>query len=568
MNEQKMTGYASIDKPWLKFYSEEAINAPLPQCSMYEYLSQKIKGREKLPAVDYFGAKLSYGELIKEIDRAAAAFHELGIRAGETVTICAITTPEIICTIYGLNKLGAICNIIEPRVNAEQIKHRIVDASSEVIVLCDVFYKKLSTIIDELELTAVIVPVTGSMPLGKRLAASILGKSPKCRGITWRKLMRLGEGKDVKPFCEKDHIAAIIYTGGTTGVAKGVMLSERAVNSVAQQYTLGIDIKTEKRFLNIMPPFIAYGFACGLHMPLCAGVEVIIIPKFEAAKFAYMIKKHRPNYFLGVPSHYEELMKGGELDGVDLSFVNIAGMGGDALNKETEVEINEFFEQHNTSVAVDKGYGMTEMCSAVCTTSPAINELGSVGVPLPYTVISIFEPGTDRELKYGESGEICITGPGMMHGYFGNSAETVKVIKKHADGLDWVHSQDIGYMTENGSLYVVGRIKRMLIRPDGHNVWPSQIESVICEHPGVLQCSVVGRKVENGKNGVLPAAFIVAKEGFEHKKLREELVKLNFKKLPERDIAQYYYFVDELPLTPVGKVDYRRLEQLADGAKA
>lgn len=567
MNEQKMTGYASIDKPWLKFYSEEAINAPLPQCSMYEYLSQKIKGREKLPAVDFFGAKLSYGELIKEIDRAAAAFHELGIRAGETVTICAITTPEIICAIYGLNKLGAICNIIEPRVNAEQIKHRIVEASSEVIVLCDVFYKKLSTIIAELELTAVIVPVTGSMPLGKRLAASILGKSPKCRGIAWRKLMRLGEGKDVKSFYEKDHIAAIIYTGGTTGIAKGVMLSDRAVNSVAQQYTLGIDIKTEKRFLNIMPPFIAYGFTCGLHMPLCGGVEVIIIPKFEPAKFASMIKKHRPNYFLGVPSHYEELMKGGELDGVELSFVDVAGMGGDALNKETEVEINEFFKQHNMNVAVDKGYGMAEMCSSACTTSPAINELGSVGVPLPHTVISIFEPGTDRELKYGESGEICITGPGMMHGYFGNSAETVKVIKKHADGLDWVHSQDIGYMTENGSLYVVGRIKRMLIRPDGHNVWPSQIESVICEHPGVLQCSVVGRKVENGKNGVLPAAFIVAKEGFEHKKLREELVKLNFKKLPERDIAQYYYFVDELPLTPVGKVDYRRLEQLADEAK-
>lgn len=567
MNEQKMTGYASIDKPWLKFYSEEAINAHLPQCSMYEYISKKIKGREKLPAVDYFGAKLSYGELIKEIDRAAAAFHELGIKAGETVTICAITTPEIICAIYGLNKLGAVCNIIEPRVNVEQIKRRVVEASSDVIVLCNVFYKKLSAIIDELELTAVIVPVTGSMPFGKKLVASLMRKNPKSRGITWRKLMKLGEGKDVKPFYEKNHIAAIIYTGGTTGIAKGVMLSDRAVNSVAHQYTLGIDIKAGKKFLNIMPPFIAYGFVCGLHMPLSAGVEVIIIPKFEPTRFAFMIKRYRPNYFLGVPSHYEELMKGGELDGVDLSFVDVAGMGGDALNKETEIEINAFFRQHNMNVAVDKGYGMTEMCSSVCTTSAAINELGSVGVPLPHTTISIFEQGTDRELKYGESGEICITGPGMMHGYFGHSAETVKVIKKHADGLDWVHSQDIGYMTENGSLYVVGRIKRMLIRPDGHNVWPSQIESVICEHPGVLQCSVVGRKVESGKNGVLPTAFVVAKQGFEYKKLREELVKLNFEKLPERDVAQYYYFVDELPLTPVGKVDYRRLEQLANEAK-
>lgn len=565
MDEQKMTGFASIDKPWLKYYTTEAITAPLPECSMYEYLAQKIKGRESLTALNYFGTKISYGRLMHEIDRAASAFAERGVKAGDIVTICAITTPEVVYSIYGLNKLGATCNIIEPRVNIEQIMQRTQQAQSRIIVLCDVFYSKLHSMIDQLGLSAIIIPVSGSMPLAKRLAISAAGKMPHWEGSAWKEFIAHGSASGISPFYERDHTAAIIYTGGTTGISKGVMLSDDAVNSVAHQYILCAGIKAGHKFLDIMPPFIAYGFACGLHMPLSGGVEVVVIPKFEPEKFAELIKKHRPNYFLGVPSHYEGLIHSGELDGVDLSFIEVAGMGGDALNAQAEREINAFFASHGLALTVDKGYGMTEMCSSVCTTGANINDLGSVGVPLPRSTIAIFEQGSDRELKYGESGEICIKGPGMMLGYFSNPAETEKVIKRHSDGSDWVHSQDIGYMTENGSLFIVGRMKRMLIRPDGHNVWPSQIESVICSHPAVAQCSVVGQRVDGRKSGVLPAAFVVVNGEYEHERLRQELIKLNFEKFPERDIAQYYYFVDALPLTPVGKVDYRRLEEMANG---
>lgn len=565
MDEQKMTGYASIDKPWLKYYTDEAINAKLPECSMYEYIAQKIKGRENLTALNYFGTKISYGKLKSNIDRAAAAFAELGVKAGDIVTICAVTTPEVVYSIYGLNKLGATCNIIEPRVNIEQIIQRTEQAGSSIIVLCDVFYNKLSSMIDHLKLTPIVIPVSNSMPLAKRLALSAAGKAPYHKGSAWKEFIAHGSASEISPFYEKGHTAAIIYTGGTTGISKGVMLTDDAVNSVAHQYILCAGIKAGHRFLNIMPPFIAYGFTCGLHMPLSGGVEVVVIPKFEPDKFSELIKKHRPNYFLGVPSHYEGLIHSGTLDGVDLSFIEVAGMGGDALNADTEKQINAFFASHNLDISVDKGYGMTEMCSSVCTTGANINDIGSVGVPLPCSTIAIFEQGADKELKYGESGEICIKGPGMMLGYFNNPAETEKVIKRHSDGSSWVHSQDIGYMTENGSLFIVGRMKRMLIRPDGHNVWPSQIESVICSHPVVAQCSVVGKRVDGSKSGVLPAAFVVVNGGYDHERLRQELIRLNFEKLPERDTAQYYYFIDALPLTPVGKVDYRRLEDMANG---
>lgn len=562
--EHNLTGYPSIDKPWLKYYSDEAVNTVAPQMSMYSYLKVHTARCKESIAVNYFGNRISFRKLLNDIDRAAAAFYAMGVKEGTVVTVCAVTTPELICSIYGLNKLGAVCNIIEPRVNIEQIMQRIIDARSEIIVLCDVFFKKLQRIIKSLDLTAIIIPMTESMPLAKRLSIAIAHKPWHVEGLTWSNFLQYAS-KDARTenVYMKNNPAVIIYTGGTTGISKGVLLSNEAINSVAQQYVVGIPLSQGKKFLNIMPPFIAYGLICGLHMPLSAGIEVIVIPKFDPEKFASLILKYRPQFFLGVPSHYEKLMQSREFDGIDLSFIELAGLGGDALNSETEKNINTFLSAHNANIRVDKGYGMTEMCSSVCTTTSRTNELGSVGAPLPLNTVAIFEPNTDKELEYGERGEICIRGPAMMLGYLNNPNETANVIKTHSDGTRWVHSQDIGYMNNHGSLFVVDRIKRMLIRPDGHNVWPSQIENVICSHPNVSQCAVVGQKETGSINGVLPAAFVVLNGNYSWDKTKDELIKLNYEKLPERDVAQYYYPIDSIPLTPVGKIDYQALERIA-----
>ncbi len=571
MDEQKMTGYASIDKPWLKYYTDEAINAELPHCTVYEYLWENNKEHLDDIAIEYFGRKISYRKLFENIDRTAAAFAALGVRKGDIVSLVMLNSPETICTIYALNKLGAISNIIEPRTNNELIVKRINDTNSKAVIVHDIFKSKLK----EFDLCvdfAVVVSLKHSMPslmklgyefkVGKKISSCNL----KCREINWSEFL----ANDALPAVAEyspDTAAIIIYTGGTTGISKGAMLSNDALNNiVVHQKSSNPCMVRGDTFLDIMPPFIAYGLACGVHIPLCVGMKSILIPNFSPSDFGKLIKKHKPNHVLGVPAFWASLEKDGAMHGHDLSYLKSAITGGDRINAETEKAINRFLFEHNSKVAITKGYGMTEACSSVTfTSSPENNKIESVGIPQVHNIFKVIDTDTNKELLYNESGEICFTGPTVMLGYYNDPTETENVIRTHEEGRKWIHSHDIGYIDMDGVIFIIDRMKRMLIRPDGHNVWPSQIESVICSHPAVAQCSVVGKKVDGSKSGVLPAAFVVVNGKYEHERLRQELMKLNLEKLPERDVAQYYYFVDALPLTPVGKVDYRRLEEMANG---
>lgn len=571
MDEQKMTGYASIDKPWLKYYTDEAINAKLPECTVYEYLWENNKEHLDDVAIEYFGRKISYRKLFESIDRTAAAFAALGVRKGDIVSLVMLNSPETICAIYALNKLGAICNIIEPRTNNELIVKRINETRSKAVIVHDFFKSKLKGF-DLCVSFVVVVSLKQSMPfltklgyeykIGRKLSDCNL----KYREIDWPEFL-MHDAKTAVAKYSTDTSAIIIYTGGTTGISKGAMLSNDALNNiVVHQKSSNPCMVRGDTFLDIMPPFIAYGLACGVHIPLCVGMKSILIPNFAPSDFGKLIKKYRPNHVLGVPAFWASLENDSSMHGHDLSYLKSAITGGDRINTETEKAINSFLLEHNSQVMITKGYGMTEACSSVTFTSaPENNKIESVGIPQVHNNFKVVDVDTNKELRYNEVGEICFTGPTMMVGYFNDSEETENIIKTHADGRKWIHSHDIGYIDEDGVVFIIDRMKRMLIRPDGHNVWPSQIESVICSHPAVAQCSVVGQRVDGSKSGVLPAAFVVVNGGYDHERLRQELIKLNFEKLPERDTAQYYYFIDALPLTPVGKVDYRRLEEMANG---
>lgn len=569
MQEQKLTGYPSIDKPWLKYYSEEAINAPLPECTIYEYLWENNKDHLDDIAIIYFNRKITYGELFRNIDKTAAAFAALGVKQGDVIAVLSVTIPEVIYSVYALNKIGAVSNMIDPRTNTERIKIYLDNSNTKHIVAIDKCLSKI-TELQKMGFTGSVITISpkDSLPTIIKIAYSFKNRNVKnAIGISWQKFIQSGKDVAVKrSIYQKGNAATIVYTGGTTGIPKGAMLSDDTLNLIALQYRLLVaNYYRSQNFLDIMPPFIAYGITCGIHMPLVLGLNNVLVPLFDPKKFDDLIIKYKPSHFLGVPTHYETLAKSSKMVGYDLSFLESAGAGGDAFNVKMEMEINGFLRSHNSKYDIAKGYGMTEVGSAAVTCQGKINKLGSVGIPHCKTTVSVFEPGTDKELSYNQEGEICISTPAMMVGYIANESETKNVLKKHADGSVWIHSNDIGYMDEDGFIYIKGRLKRMIIRPDGHNVFPVAIENVILEHEAVEGCAVVGKTDKTHSSGEWPVAFVVLKSGFkENKSVLTEIKELCDRKIPPRDTATEFYAIEKLPLTEIGKIDYRALEKQAE----
>ena len=483
-----------------------------------------------------------------------------------------LTMPETVYTVYGLNRLGALANIIEPRTNPSRIKDRINEANAKVLIVVDVFLNKIIEIAPNTSLEHIIVvPFSNSMPSYKKIIFNIKvkGKIPALPSDSkykaWPDLLQNSSPCSVKlvPYT-KDQPAVTIYTGGTTGIPKGAVLTNESITAMEIQSKYDVPLLYEgKRFLGIMPPFIAYGFVFGMFIPFCAGLEVIQIPNFDPANFPHLVMKHKPNHIVGVPAFYEALSQSNEVGSKSLAFLMCAITGGDQLLESTEKSINQFLHSHGCKYSIMKGYGMTEMGSAATFTSTEeANVPGSVGIPVHGTTIKVIDSVTEQELKYNEIGEICITGETMMKEYYKNQAETNKIMHLHSDGKVWIHSGDIGYVSEKGAVFLKGRLKRMIIRPDGHNVWPSQIEAAIATHPAVSQCCVVGKPAKNTLNGKIPTAYIVLKPTYkETEGLLIEIENYTKKLMPERDTASEFCYIDQLPLTDVGKVDYRALEE-------
>ena len=571
MLTKKLTGYPSIDKPWLKYYSEEALNAKLPACTIYDYLYESNKDYRGRTALNYFGRKISYGELFENIEKTARALKQNGVGKGSIVTVLMPTLPETVYLFYALGKIGAIGNMVDPRTSAEGIRDYIQEAGSELLIAVDVVLPKAADILSKTTIKKVLVisPADSLPPVMRTLYKVKQGKSPKINSlcISWKSFIAEGTAYigDTDTEYERNLPVVIVHTGGTTGRPKGVLLTNENLNASAVQCQIsGLDFQRNHTWLNIMPPFIAYGVGNGLHLPLIVGMEVILIPQFDPKKFDELLLKHKPNHLTGVPSHYGNILNSPKMKNQDLSFVIEPIVGGDSMNIELENQTNHFFGTHNGKCRIVKGYGMTEVSAAVsvCATK-ACNKIGSVGIPFTHTTISIFDPETNEELPYNQQGEVCMTGPNTMLGYYENPEATSEIVIRHKDGLDWVHSGDIGYMTEEGMLFIVDRIKRMIVRHDGFKVFPSVIEKSIASHEAVQSCCVVGIPDKEHSQGKLPAAYVVLAPEFSGQKsdVRQQLAALCQKELPEYAQPVDYVFRDSLPLTSIGKVDYRALEE-------
>lgn len=560
------TGYPSIDKPWLKYYSKEAIESKLSSKCMYQYLFDDNAENHALTALSYFDHEITYAELFEHIKEAAIALTDIGIKKGDVVSFCTVTVPEVIYAFYALNMIGAVGNMIDPRTSIEGIKSYIEESNSQYLIILDALVSRLEGMFSNAVVKKVIVLSAGdSMPAIKRFGYRVI-KHTKLSGdkcITWSRLISSKSDKSFEQRrYEKDLPVSIMHTGGTTGNPKGVLFSDDSYNHLNDQFNhYNMQPRKGEIVLNIMPPFIAYGMAVGIHEFLCCGCKVVLIPLFDPTKFDRLICKYKPQHFWGVPTHLDSLRFSKRIIGMNLSFLKTAGVGGDAIKTESEIVIGKFLTEHGCRYGVTKGYGMTEVNSAVSVCGEGLNKTGSVGIPLVHTVISAFKPGTHEELKFGEQGEICIQTPSCMLGYMGREDENKKIMQIHEDGKLWIHSGDIGYVTEDGFVYIVDRLKRMIIREDGFKVYPSIIENVICECKDVTNCAVIGVSNKQYTQGVIPKAFITVRDKIAHEKIINEINDICKRKLSEYQIPEEIEILDELPLTKVGKIDYIALKK-------
>ena len=572
--EQKnlnMTGFASQDKPWLKYYTDEQISEIAPKMTVYECMHANNKDHLDDIAFEYYGNKITYRKLFSNIDRAQKSFEEMGIKKGDIVTICSITTPEIIYSFYALNKIGAISNMIDVRYTKQAIEEFLNEVESKYFITLDICYPKIEDILDKtkVEKTILVSPIN-SIPkllkVGAKISDFVKGKKlsiPYSESIIdWNNFIYDKDITNANSISfDENQPVAIVHTGGTTGIPKGVLLSnENFVNAAIQIKNSSVKADRNYKFLNIMPPFIAYGIVLGLNTPITLGWNTTVIPQFDANKFDELLMKHKPNGIMGVPAYWETVMKSKKMQTEDLSYIKNILLGGDRIKPEFEKRLNNFLLEHNCDAGVGKGYSMTEASACATFSTKEANELDSVGIPLTKTVISIFEPGTTKELPYNEVGEICIKTPTMMLKYFGKEEETNKVKVMHDDGY-WIHSGDLGYINENGILFVKDRIKRMIIR-SGFKVFPSEIENLFIKHPYVESCAVVG--IPDEVDVTAPKACVVLKEEYRNQSEETQAQLLDMfenSTLPPYFKPIKFDFRDKLPLTDIGKVDFVSLQE-------
>ena len=571
--EQKLTGYPSVDKPWMKFYTEESRNYTIPKCSIWQYMTECSRAYEDCVALEYLGQTVTYHNMQKNIEVVAKALKNFGIKEKDIVSVCLPNIPEVVYVFYAINRIGAVANMLDPRNNAEDLKNELLDAKSTLLFSLDSAIEKFEQILDETEVQKVVaVSALNTLPPLIQRIAKVKDKSLRIkipsdkRYVTYNNFV-----STCKNYCgnldgvyDEGASAVIAYTGGTTGKPKGVITTNQCMNAmVVFNSKMDYDVKPGDRCLTIAPPWTYYGLSNSLNAYLAMGLRIILIPKFEADDLGKLISKCKPNHIVSVPSTLYAVMKCKELEEVDLSYLKTIIVGADKLTEQLETEFNCFLKEHGCNSRVTKGYGMTEVTAATTYTKNNCNIIGSVGIPFVGNIVSVFTNETDEieECRTGTTGEIAIHGPMLMQGYFGNySEETEKVLRKHNDGRMWVHTGDLGHLDEDGRLYVDGRIKRMFVK-HGYKIFPGAIEASIRKYPAIEDCAVVA--VEESYNGNEIKAYLVKKE--DSTETNQE-IEIGVSKLVEKELFNYeiptkYEFIETFPLTAMGKIDYKALEE-------
>ena len=569
VNAETATDPITAKTPWKDFLGDLPFHLNYYDGTLYEGVKAAAEKYPNYVAFDFMGRSTTYKKMLEQIQRCARSFRTLGIREGDHVTIALPNCPQAIFAFYALKCIGAIANMVHPLSAEKELEFYINISNSITVITLDQFYNKIEAIRQNTKLVNVVIasikdelskPVrVGYMLTEGRKVKKIPKDAPVIR---WREFMSIGRACfwDYEQPKSANDTAVILYSGGTTGTTKGIELSNRNFNALAAQIT-GVNpmfIPGDK-MLAAMPVFHGFGLGVCIHSMLFNGGRCILIPRFTPKSYAKQITKYRCNFIAGVPTLYEAMLRLDTMDKADLSSLKGVFSGGDSLSVELKKKLDKFLYDHNASIQVREGYGTTETVTACCLTPPTMHKEGSIGVPFPDTFIKIVKPGTEEELPYGEEGEILLAGPTVMKGYMNNEEETATTLRKHADGLTWVYTGDLGTMDKEGFVYFRGRAKRMIIS-SGYNVYPAQMENILDGNEMVHMSCVIGLPDSYKMQKV--KAFVVLKPGYEP----SDEIWLKLMAYCKKHVAKYAMpcdieFRDSLPKTLVGKVAYRILEE-------
>ena len=537
--------------------------------SMFDKIKEIADRYPAYVAFDFMGRSTTYRKMVGEIEKCAKALKTIGVRENDRVTIALPNCPQAIYMFYAVNLVGAVCNMIHPLSAEKEIEFYLNASHSVTAITLDQFYNKFENIRQNTGITNIIIasvkdelsrPVRdGYMLTEGRKIQKIPKDAPVIR---WREFMAMSRHcfYNYKVDRKSEDPAVILYSGGTTGTTKGIVLTNRNFNALGQQVVATNPMfRPGDKMLAAMPVFHGFGLGVCIHTMLSQGGRCILVPRFTAKSYAKLIVKYRCNFIAGVPTLYEALLRLPTMEGADLSCLKGVFSGGDSLSVELKKKLDKFLYDHKATIQVREGYGTTETVTACCLTPPTMFKEGSIGIPFPDTYIKIVQPGTDQELPYGEEGEILLAGPTVMQEYMDNPEETAQTLRTHADGLTWVYTGDLGTMDEEGFVYFKGRAKRMIVT-SGYNVYPGQLENILDAHEDVQMSCVIG--VPDAYKMQKVKAFVkLSPDAPATEETRQKLLKYCSKHIAKYAMPYDIEFRSELPKTLVGKVAYRVLEE-------
>ena len=567
--EEKLNKKNNIKTPWLKYY-KEGVPAHLnyPKGTMVGYFLEQVTRYPENIAIEYYGRTYTYRAFYEMIRDTAKSLKSQGVKEGDTIAICMPNTPEAILMFYAANMVGALVSLIHPLSAEKEIQNYINGSGATFLLSLDLVYDKVHNIVDNTCIKKIVIASAGdSLKTIKKFLYKFKnrGTVPKIELtddiMTWNEFINYGYDYQGEIACLKgaNDPAVILYSGGTSGDPKGILLTNMNFNALALSCHKMIEQSGEgESILAILPIFHGFGLGVCIHTTLGCGMRVVLVPNFNPKDFGKLLHKHKISIVCGVPSLFESLTKT-SMGKNDLSKLKSAISGGDFMSKDLKNKVDTYFREHGSNAEIRVGYGLTEASAAICVTPTGEYRESSIGVPFPDTYIKVVRVGTHDEVPYGEDGEICISGPTVMMGYLNNLEETIQTLQIHEDGRTWLHTGDVGSMDKDGFVYFKQRVKRIIIS-NGYNLYPSYIETIINSHPDVFTSTVIG--IPHPKKVQVAKAYIVLKDGVKPSKDVEKSIRLHCEKnLARYSLPAVYEFRESLPKTLVGKVAYRELEK-------
>ncbi len=552
---------------WEHYYQKDELKLNIPNLSIYDYMMKHSKEFKNKYAINYFGRKITYKLFWDYIEKCAKSLKAMGIKKGDVVTICLPNTPEAIITFFAINKIGGVVEMIHPLSSEVEIKDYLNSTNSKLLIALNQCYKRFKNIIKMTKVTNVIISSpSDSMPLFLNAMYNVTVNrkeelpSKNSFYLFWKDFINLGNSYkgETKEKVGANDRALILHSGGTTGSPKSIVLKNRSVTGVNEQAKVFFpDVRIGDTLLLVIPMFHCLGLVVGVFIPLCRGASVICVPQFDAKRFDKLLGKYHPNFLLGVPTLFEALVNNKHLANANLSYLKCLVCGGDSLTEEKNNLINDYLSSHHSKAKIIQGYGMTETCGPAIYGTKGSNKSGSLGIPLPGNIVRIINPDTNKECQVKEIGEIWISSDIVMEGYLNDPKTTKEVLKTYGDGRKYIATGDLGYIDEDGVIFYVQRIKRIIIS-SGYNIYPEYVERILKKNEYIKDVCVVG--VPHPYKKEIAKAFIILKDNVEETyTVKKEIMDYAKTNLAHYMIPREYIYKKEFPKTKMAKTDYRAL---------